>query len=73
MIRAIVHSAPRIGVNVREIAVKIQGDLYTGEYDVIPSQLEQQLETEGKIMARNVLVSAVPMSIAKRSQVDRLF
>lgn len=59
--------------SVREVTVNVLGTIYPGPYNVFPSQEEQVLPTTGKTMERDVVVSSVPMSLATRSHIDRLF
>lgn len=39
---------------------KIVGDVYTGSYEVIPSQLTQTLQTADKILAGDVIIHPIP-------------
>ena len=41
--------------------VLIEGDRYTGEYDVIPNFRLQKLETENKVMEDDVRVHQIPV------------
>lgn len=38
------------------------GETYKGEYEVIPSVLEQTLETKNKYLTNNVTVTTIPFS-----------
>ena len=46
---------------------------YTGAYHVTPSQEEQTLATAQKVLTDNVTVGAITLSLAGRSDIDRLF
>ena len=82
MVKAIVRPGPCISarvqpnyikVSLREVTVNLLGDLYPGPYEVTPSENEQQLNTTGKTMERNVLIYPVPFALATRTQIDNLF
>lgn len=48
-------------------------DDYEGPYVVVPSEQEQTLYTENKVLRKNVTVKEVPFSLATISQINRLF
>lgn len=43
-----------------EIMVVSDAPVYTGQYDVTPKINKQTLETEGKLMSKNVEVNGIP-------------
>lgn len=46
----------RIGVRTGIVG----GNPYTGDYDVVPTTHPQTLQTEGRILAHNITVGAIP-------------
>lgn len=41
------------------------GDPYDGPYNVTPSEVEQTLSTQGKSMAQNVVIAAIPSNYGR--------
>lgn len=46
---------------------------YEGPYVVDPDIVEKTLPTENKLMTDNVIVHEIPMRLAIRNQIDRMF
>lgn len=58
-----VELVPPLGVNLKDTVIEIVPayDTYNGEYNVIPQAHSQSvLQTQGKVMKRNVTVQKVP-------------
>lgn len=49
-------------VNIGAAYSTISGEPYEGEYTVTPGQTRQVLETNGKVMANNVVVNPIPQN-----------
>lgn len=45
---------------VDNISVGVDAEVYDGEYEVTPSQLEQKLETFNKLLKDDVTVKSIP-------------
>lgn len=54
------HRIPVVFKSLQTVATAAEADTYTGEYEVIPSEAEQTLDTSGKLMSGNVVVKAIP-------------
>lgn len=52
----------RRGIEVEFKGLPSSRDIYTGEYVVIPTFAEQNLDTSGKLMIDDVSVKAIPVS-----------
>lgn len=73
MIRVVVREEPRINVNVRDVCVSVAGQAYDGPYEITPDIAAQTLPTNGRYLTGDVVIDAVPMSVAPRSRIDNMF
>lgn len=46
---------------------------YHGPYEVYPTEYEQYLPTEDKVMNDDVTIHEIPLDLATREQIDELF
>ncbi len=63
----------RLNVIVRDVSVNLQGYPYNGPYEVIPDENEHLLPTSGKMLSHNIIVHEIPIAIAERLEIDRIF
>lgn len=43
----------------------IGGSPYSGDYEITPSSEEQRLSTSGRIMSRDIVISAIPSNYGR--------
>lgn len=55
------------------IVQRYEEGTYNGPYDVVPDVCEQTLQTENKVLRKNVVIKEVPMSLASSLQINKLF
>ena len=63
----VVFAPPQLGIDISPPVVKeyIGAIPYEGEYEVTPSEETQVLFTDGKVLARNVIVHPIPSNWGK--------
>jgi hypothetical protein len=54
------HRIPVVFKSLHTVATAIESDPYTGTYEITPTEEDQTLETNGKLMSGNVVVKAIP-------------